>query len=254
MKAGLVSPAWLPDPGRDLAAFFFAAIGSLMWVTAFRELTKMGVIDSKLSRKLVHVSSGTLFVASWVLFSEAWYARYVAACVPLLNGIRFLLLGLGVVKDTASVNSISREGSPKELLGGPLYYVGCMLAGTLLFWRESPVGICSLAMMCGGDGFADIFGRRFGKHHKLPFNPDKSWAGSLAMFLSGGAIALFFVFFYTKFGFLSESSFGTSLQSVFLIAFVGTLVEALPISDKIDDNLSVSLMTMLTGLVCMKYF
>jgi farnesol kinase len=33
-------------------------------------------------------------------------------------------------------------------------------------------------------GVADIFGRRFG-HVKLPHNPEKSYAGSIAMFLAG---------------------------------------------------------------------
>jgi phytol kinase len=36
----------------------------------------------------------------------------------------------------------------------------------------------------GFAGFADIVGRRFGSL-KLPFNKKKSWAGSVAMFISG---------------------------------------------------------------------
>ena len=38
-----------------------------------------------------------------------------------------------------------------------------------------------LSLMCGGDGLADIIGRKFGTA-KLPFNTSKSWAGSAAMF------------------------------------------------------------------------
>lgn len=51
---------------------------------------------------------------------------------------------------------------------------------TLLFWRESPVGLLVLCLMCGGDGLADIAGRRYGSA-KLPFNHSKSWVGSAAM-------------------------------------------------------------------------
>jgi len=54
-------------------------------------------------------------------------------------------------------------------------------AVTTLFWRISPVGIMVLSLMCGGDGLADIVGRRYGSA-KLPFNAKKSWIGSLAMF------------------------------------------------------------------------
>ena len=40
----------------------------------------------------------------------------------------------------------------RELLGGPLFYVVIMSVFTVMFWRESPVGIAALSMMCGGDG------------------------------------------------------------------------------------------------------
>ncbi len=72
-----------------------------------------------------------------------------------------------------------------ELLRGPLYYVLVLLGATLVYWRESPVGVAVFSLMCGGDGLADIVGRRLGKTHKLPWNASKSWAGSGAMFLGG---------------------------------------------------------------------
>ncbi len=75
------------------------------------------------------------------------------------------------------VSFINRQ----ELLRGPLLYIGVVTAVTLLFWRESPVGLMVLSLMCGGDGLADIVGRRYGSA-RLPFNHSKSWLGSLAMF------------------------------------------------------------------------
>ena len=74
-----------------------------------------------------------------------------------------------------------------ELLGGPLYYVLVLAAATVLSWRTSAVGIIALAMMCGGDGLADIVGRNV-KGPRLPYNPEKSVFGSLAMLL--GALCL----------------------------------------------------------------
>jgi phytol kinase len=44
------------------------------------------------------------------------------------------------------------------------------------------IGAQVVALMCGGDGLADIIGRRFGGGAKLPHNRNKSWAGSAAMF------------------------------------------------------------------------
>lgn len=72
-----------------------------------------------------------------------------------------------------------------ELLQGPSYYAVILIAVTLLFWRNSLVGFATISVMCGGDGLADIIGRRLGTA-KLPWNKDKSWAGSLAMF--GGTL------------------------------------------------------------------
>ena len=73
-----------------------------------------------------------------------------------------------------------------ELLAGPLYYVIVLLAATMLSWRTSPVGLVALAMMCGGDGLADIAGRNL-HGPKLPYNPEKTIIGSAAM-LSGTAL------------------------------------------------------------------
>ncbi len=48
------------------------------------------------------------------------------------------------------------------------------------------VAVC---LMCGGDGLADIVGRRWGAGNKLPWNSAKSVAGSLAMLLGGTLMA-----------------------------------------------------------------
>lgn len=50
-------------------------------------------------------------------------------------------------------------------------------------------GIIAISLMCGGDGLADIVGRRFGASSRLPYNSTKSWAGSIAMAVGGAAFA-----------------------------------------------------------------
>ena len=42
----------------------------------------------KLSRKLVHITAGPLFVLMWPLFSWAPNARLYAAVIPALNSLR----------------------------------------------------------------------------------------------------------------------------------------------------------------------
>ena len=45
--------------------------------------------------------------------SDSSEARYIAACVPLANGVRLAAIGLGVLRNDAAVKAISREGDPK---------------------------------------------------------------------------------------------------------------------------------------------
>jgi len=42
----------------------------------------------KLSRKLVHITAGPLFMLTWPLFSWAANARFYAAVIPALNSLR----------------------------------------------------------------------------------------------------------------------------------------------------------------------
>ncbi|RLM64805.1 putative phytol kinase, chloroplastic [Panicum miliaceum] len=117
----------------------------------------------------------------------------------------------------------------------------------LVFWRESPIGIVSLSMMSGGDGFADIVGRRYGSV-KLPFNQKKSWVGSISMFISGFLLSAIMLFYISSLGYIHvswEEAFG----KLALVALAATLVESIPATDVVDDNISVPLATMLVALL-----
>ncbi|XP_008218941.1 PREDICTED: probable phytol kinase 1, chloroplastic isoform X3 [Prunus mume] len=163
---------------QDAGATAFVLAGAYGLVLCFDNLTQRNLLQQSLSRKLVHILSGLLFMLSWPIFSTSTAARYFASVVPLVNCLRLLLHGLSIVTNEGLVKSVTREGNPKELLRGPLYYVLILILCALVFWRESPVGVVSLAMMCGGDGVADIMGRKFGSI-KIPYNQKKSWAVEL---------------------------------------------------------------------------
>ena len=91
---------------------------------------------------------------------DLWYYRWLAALVPLLFTVQFALIGLGIVKDEASVKAMSRTGDRREILRGPLFYGIIFVVMTLLFWKDSPIGMVAVMLMCGGDGLADITGAR----------------------------------------------------------------------------------------------
>lgn len=224
---------------QDGAATLFATAGAYALVRTFDVLTERRLVEKSLSRKIVHVLSGVLFMASWPLFSNSTEARYFAAVAPFLNSLRLLIYGLRLYTDEALVKSVSREGKPEELLRGPLYYVLVLLFSVLVFWRESPIGVVSLSMMSGGDGFADIVGRRYGSV-KLPFNQKKSWIGSISMFISGFLLSAIMLFYFSSLGYVHvswEEAFG----KLALVALAATVVECIPATDVVDDNISVPL-------------
>ncbi|XP_061368857.1 probable phytol kinase 1, chloroplastic isoform X3 [Gastrolobium bilobum] len=191
----------LHDAGATVAVLG----GGYALVFAFDDLTRRNFLNQDLSRKLVHILSGLLFLVSWPIFSRGQHegnwvplpgeragsgraapavwapsnttkARYFAAFVPLMNCLRLLVNGLSLASDEGLIKSVTRKGDPRELLKGPLYYVVILMLCALVFWRESPIGVVALAMMSGGDGVADIIGRRYGSM-KIPYNQKKSWAG-----------------------------------------------------------------------------
>ncbi|KAL6771176.1 KATL5 [Auxenochlorella protothecoides x Auxenochlorella symbiontica] len=243
----LISDAISPSsPTRDLLAAAFAITGSKLIVQIFDRLEAAAIIDRNLSRKLVHTLAGPLFLVSWPLFASNPESKLIAAAVPFLNVIRLTLVGTGLVRDERVVAAMSRTGDKSELLRGPLFYVLVLFAVTLACWRNSPIGLVVIAVLCGGDGLADIFGRRFGGGARLPWNQAKSWAGSAAMLGGSLMVAASLISFYHLLG-LVPHSLQDSLGPVAIIAAVSTGVESLPISQRLDDNLSVPAVALLLG-------
>jgi phytol kinase len=204
-----------------------------------------GWISSRLSRKLIHILTGPLFVLCWLLFpDDVWYSRWLAALVPLLFTVQFALIGLGVIKDEASVKAMSRSGDRREILKGPLFYGIIFVVMTLVYWKGSPIGMTALMLMCGGDGLADIMGRGL-KSPKLPWSKEKSWFGSLGMLLGGWVLTLLILGIYVLVGATGFGPFVAYLLPISVIAFAATLVESLPLRDV--DNITVTLVAALLG-------
>lgn len=228
---------------NNLLALVITLIVSVVWLRIIDFAAHRGWIESKLSRKIIHIGTGPLFVLCWLLFQNTASARYLAAIVPLLITVQFFLIGVGVIKDDASVQAMSRTGNPREILFGPLFYGIIFVLLTILYWYDSPIGMVALMVLCGGDGFADIVGRRFGKS-KLPWANSKSWAGSLGMFAGGWVTATLIIIIFTALGHL-PGSFTDYLLPLFIINLAATIVESLPIEDL--DNITITITSVLLG-------
>lgn len=228
------------NPFLALVLTFAAAMG---WLRLMDFFAHQGWIESRLSRKIIHIGTGPIFVLCWLLFPDIWYARWLAALVPFAITVQFALIGLGLVKDEASVKAMSRSGDPKEILRGPLYYGIMFVVLTLGFWKDSPIGMTALMMMCGGDGVADMVGRYF-KSPRLLHSPEKSVAGSLGVFFGGWVMSVMVLAIYIWLGIFTRS-FNSILLPVTVIALASTLVESLPQKD--IDNITVTLVAALLG-------
>lgn len=216
---------------------------ALIWLRLNDFFAHRGWISSRLSRKLIHIGTGPLFVLCWLLFTSAPVSRYLAALVPLLFTVQFVLIGVGIVKDEATVQGMSRTGDRREILRGPVFYGVIFVVLTLTYWLDSPIGMVALMLMCGGDGLAEILGRRFGVR-KLPWNREKSWVGSLGMLAGGWLLAYLVLAVYVSAG-VFPGSLASYLPALSAIALAGAAVETLPLREV--DNITVTLVAVLLG-------
>jgi len=216
---------------------------SLTWLRLNDFFAHRGWIESHLSRKIIHIGTGPLFVFCWLLFDENPINKYLAALVPFAFTVQFFLIGIGLIRDEASVKAMSRSGDRREVLRGPLYYGIIFILLTLFYWKNSPIGIIALMLMCGGDGLADIFGRKWGKR-RLFWNNGKSWAGSFGMLLGGWILSIFVIWLFIRVDiFLPPIQY--FILPISIIAIIGTLVESLPLKDL--DNITVTASALLVG-------
>jgi phytol kinase len=222
-----------------IITFLFA----LTWLRINNFAARRGYISSDLSRKIVHIGTGPIYVLCWLFFNESEAARYMAALVPTLITAQFILVGTGILKDESAVQSMSRTGDRREILKGPLIYGVVFIIITIVYWKHNPIGIIALMLMCGGDGLADIIGRRYGVQ-KLPWNRDKSWVGSLGMFIGGWLLAVFVISIYFLSGQFSVL-YSELMIAILVISIGATIVESFPIKD--FDNLTTTITALALG-------
>ncbi|KAB1225731.1 putative phytol kinase 3, chloroplastic [Morella rubra] len=203
-----------------------------------------------LNRKLVHVSFGLVFMLCWPTV-QFWASRghfssscsghqhHFNASLGIWNNER---RGYGEVNEQKW--KLQLTSSIRELLKGPLYYAATLTLACIIYWRTSPISIAVICNLCAGDGFADIIGRRFGSL-KLPYNRNKSVVGSAAMAAASLLASIGYMYYFSSFRFVQAS--WEMFMGFLVVTLASTLVESLPISTDIDDNLTVPLTSILVG-------
>ncbi|GLC44976.1 hypothetical protein PLESTB_001748000 [Pleodorina starrii] len=206
---------------------------------------RAGLLERHVTRKALHIGMGGAYALYWPLYSDAPYSRYLCAAVPYTATLVFALVGLGLVPFAPLVRAATRDGTRQELLTGPLLYGIVHVLATVVFWTSSPSGVTAIAVLCWGDGAAELAGRRWGRA-KLWHNPRKSWVGSAACFLAGAAAATAYTVLYGKLGLYDRPVGGAELAAgSALAAAAAAVVESLPLE---GDNLTVPLAAVVTAV------
>jgi len=194
----------------------------------------MALTRGELARKAVHMAVG-LIAFSLRFLGPFWSA--VLAAVALANNL-FLLPRVGGRRlwresEIATGSSI-----------GIILYPLCVLLLILIFWQRLEVAAAVWGILAFGDGMASVAGMALGRR-KLPWNPRKSWMGSLAYVLFG-TVAAAVLLQWTAPG---RYSLAFAVAAAFGAALLAALLESIP--QGLDDNLGVPLVSalFLFGLV-----
>ena len=231
--------------GNNFLALFLTVLIAVLWLRLNDFTAHKGWVSSMISRKIIHIGTGPIFVLCWLLFRETPSAPFLAALVPLAITAQFALVGTGVIKDPSAVTAMSRTGDRREILRGPLFYGVAFVALTLIFWRHSPIGIIALMILCGGDGLADVVGQRVGGI-RLSWSPKKTLAGSVSMLLGGFLFSIFVLWVFVGQGYFS-APLTRFLLPVGVIALGTTWIESLPFADV--DNITIPLVSVILGFL-----
>lgn len=238
----------------DVIAFFISFFLVLMLVQINAAIEKSGALSATVTRKTIHTFAAPVWVVSWLLFTGGVFSRWLAMIVPLLFVILFAAIGTGAMQNEDFVGSMSRSGDPKELLEGTLYYAFIMLVvGILWFYvpaggnmaGATPTALIIFGCLAGGDGLADVIGRKYGGDKKFGFGgAEKTVAGSIGMFIGSFLFSIVLVAIFSL-----ETGFSVTalIIPIFVVSIIATIVEAITPSGY--DNLSIPIATIIVILL-----
>jgi uncharacterized protein (TIGR00297 family) len=192
-------------------------------------MTGARITGGELLRKLVHMAVGGLAFAVRPL--GFWGAVACASAAIVHNLFLFPLYG-------GKRLWRAHESERGRALGIVLYPVAVLFL-LLLFQARLEVAAATWGILAFGDGMASLVGMTLGRGNPLPWNRKKSWAGTLAYLVFGGAGATILLV-WTAPGVYS-------LEFAVAISFATALVAALLESQAqgLDDNLGVPLVAAL---------
>lgn len=218
-------------------------------IIAMGRLVDAGTLSSDLTRKVIHIAAGS-YIWIW-LFIDTTDIRSAMfnIIVPLLFFVTFLVKGYKATSDDKDVKTMTRTGDPKELLKGPLYFtIVMMTAGTLFL--DTWVGVFLMAVVGWGDGIAPYIGKKYGGKTYKTFGREKTFTGSISVFVfSVAGCLVFYALLGIIGGLLPDPGIDVvqMLMVIIILGFVAMIVEAFSPSD--IDNLLLPFSTIIVMFI-----
>jgi uncharacterized protein (TIGR00297 family) len=180
---------------------------------------------SETPRQLLHMAMGAFALLLRVL--TWWQAALCAVTALIFNAVVLPRLGGRRFHRPAD----DARGFPLGILLYPL----AVLLLILVFPRRLDIAAAAWGILAAGDGMATLVGRG-SRGGKLPWNADKSWGGTSAFVVAGGAAGVFLAW-WTRPAIVPAPSLAFVVCAPLAGAIVAALVETLHV--RLDDNLSV---------------
>lgn len=200
--------------------FVFLIVGISSLLTKFKLLSNEG------SRKFIHVGVSNWWIIAMIFFNSNIYAAIPPTLFVIVTYISY---------KKQVFKAMERDGSKNDL--GTVYFSLSLLILALITFKNtefSYIGALGVLIMGYGDGLAAIIGVKYGKHKFKVLGNEKSFEGSLAMFLFSFIVSVVILYTFNPINIIFFS---------LIIAIVSTALEAF--SPYGFDNLTVPLGTSL---------
>lgn len=180
---------------------------------------------SETPRQTLHMAMGAFAVLLRVL---AWWQAALCAAGALV-------FNLAVLPRIGGRTLYRQADAARGFPLGILLYPLSVLLLVLVFPHRLDIAASAWGILAVGDGMATLVGSR-SRGPRLPWNPDKSWAGTAAFFVCGAGAGVFLAW-WTRPAILPQPSLAFAIAAPIAAAGVAACVESLPV--RLDDNLSV---------------
>jgi farnesol kinase len=200
--------------------------------------TSAAIPKGEICRKFLHMTPGLLpFVFARIPHPDPLDGTSIGIVAAVCGVLTLVFLALRPI--------VQRRGE-QNFLSTTLSYPACVLAALMLFPDRPEFAMVVVVVLAFGDGSAYLAGRLFGRTH-LPWNPEKTWVGSVAFLCCSGPLA--------SLAFWLEARPGVQVWQAAVCglaaAGAGAMAESVPsrITDNARVGLAAGLGVAVTGLL-----